>query len=123
MMTKHEMYDCLLDQHWLDTYSWRGLQMKTLEKLFDQDKDVILATMREIAHTHRNPDRKRLKDEKSCRSCGMPIVFMDVEGARDPHPCDVRQRRILTKRGVFETGRESHFASCPDADWWREKKK
>ena len=120
-MTKNEMYDELLEKHWLQCYSWRGLDIEDLQKRYEQDKETVLSVMREIAHTHRNPDLPRLVDEKACRSCGMPMVFMAVQGKSKPHPCDIRQRKILTKRGVFEIGRESHFASCPDAKWWREE--
>lgn len=117
-MSKNEMYDELLE-HWRLTYSWRGLDIEVFQKRYGFDKETILATMREIAHVHRNPNMGRVKDEKPCRSCGMPMVFMDVIGKEKPHPCDVRERKILTKQGVFEIGRESHFASCPDAAWWR----
>ena len=120
-MTRNQLYDELLEDHWLQTYSWRGLNLEKVMKYYKQDKQTVLAVMREIAHAHRNPDLPRLIDEKPCRSCGMPMVFMAVEGESKPHPCDIRERKILTKRGVFETGRESHFMSCPDAAWWRKK--
>ena len=120
-MTKDQLYVELLETHWLECYSWRGLEIASLEKRYVQDKATILSVMREIAHTHRNPDLPEVIGEKACRSCGMPMVFMAVQGESKPHPCDIRQRKILTKRGVFELGRESHFASCPDAEWWRKK--
>lgn len=44
--------------------------------------------------------------------CGRPIVWVDLGGK--PHPCDPAIRAIVVD-GKIVRGRESHYATCPNA--------
>ena len=115
-MEKGAIFEELLENHWRHVYSWRSLEMDTLIERYEQPRKVILEILREIAHTHPSPD---VPAKTTCKSCGMAIVFMQDEIKAKAHPCDPKIHRILGVDRRFHDGRESHFASCPDADWWR----
>ena len=120
-MEKDVIFEELLEDHWRHAYTWRGLKMDWLLERYEQPREAILSIMREIAHTHPSPEYPLA--QTTCKSCGMGIVFMQDDQKQKSHPCDPQVRKILG--GVdrkFHEGRESHFASCPDADWWRQKK-
>ena len=115
-MKNGDIFEELLERHWRHVYSWRGLEMKSLIERYKQPRKVILEILRKSAHTHPHPD---YPSKTTCRSCGMSIVFMHNDEKQKSHPCDPRVRKILGTDRRFHEGRESHFASCPDADWWR----
>lgn len=50
-----------------------------------------------------------------CRSCGAAIVWV-VTTSRARMPCDDKIRTLVTDEGVIVRGRESHFATCPNAN-------
>lgn len=118
-MEKGAVFEELLENHWRHVYSWRGLEMDALIKRYELPRAEILSILCEIAHTHPSPDYPA---KTTCKSCGMAIVFMRDERKNKSHPCDPKRRKILGVDGQFHEGRESHFASCPDAEWWRGKK-
>ena len=117
-MERGYIFEELLENHWRHVYSWRGLEMAFLIKRYKQPRDTILSILREVAHTHPSPD---FSTKTTCKSCGMAIVFMHDELKNKSHPCDPRVRKILGVDRRWHEGRESHFASCPDAEWWRGK--
>lgn len=45
--------------------------------------------------------------------CGRPIVWVVLGGK--PHPCDPPIRAVVTEDGKIVRGRESHYATCPNA--------
>lgn len=45
--------------------------------------------------------------------CGRPIVWVVLGGK--PHPCDPSIRAVITEEGRVVRGRESHYATCPNA--------
>ena len=58
-----------------------------------------------------------------CKSCGADIEWIEYAGKR--HPLDVRKRQgfyKLVDTWTLGTFRESHFATCPDADKHRKAK-
>ena len=118
-MEKGDIFEELLENHWRHTYSWRGLEMASLIERYEQPRETILSILREVAHTYPHPD---YPSKTTCRSCGMAIVFMFNDEKQKSHPCDPKVRRILGMDRRFHDGRESHYASCPDAEWWREGK-
>jgi len=65
-----------------------------------------------------------VSDSTRCRGCGRPIVFLPPSrpGGK-PHPADPELLRIVTDEGQVVTGRRSHFATCPNADAFRAKRK
>ena len=119
-MEKGAIFEELLEDHWSHAYSWRCLDMDSLIERYEQPRETILSILREIAHTHPSP---HFSTKTTCKSCGMAIVFMHDERKDKSHPCDPWVRKILGTDRRFHEGRESHFASCPDADWWRDKTK
>lgn len=102
----------LIKDHWLFNYSWRGVKLATLEKMYDVPQADILSMMRDIAHKYDPPNAP--DNGCRCRSCGMRIVWGKTEGEK-PIPLDPPVLTIVTARGEVVKGRESHFVSCPDA--------
>ena len=119
-MKKADIYRELLDDPWRWNFSWRGMKLKTLEKMFDASASDILFIMRKIAREHEPPNVDKLPNSR-CESCGMRIYWGQLEGQR--HPYDPK----ILVGGTVEGGhrvriRESHFASCPDPDAHRKNK-
>uniref|UniRef100_A0A6M3JGT2 Uncharacterized protein n=1 Tax=viral metagenome TaxID=1070528 RepID=A0A6M3JGT2_9ZZZZ len=69
-------------------------------------------------------NNKNMKIVK-CRSCQADIFFIPLENGKR-HPVNVWKKRIfvfLDDLGwQLETGYESHFSTCPQANAWRKKK-
>ena len=64
----------------------------------------------------------------ACRSCGASIVWVEyvVTGKRHPYnpPIEVRPTtRVDGTRTIAEIDAVSHFATCPQASQWRNKRK
>lgn len=66
--------DELTKDHWMWSYSWRGVRLDQIEKQYKLPRAEILSVMREIAHAH-DPPRENIKALPRCRSCGMRIVW------------------------------------------------
>lgn len=61
--------------------------------------------------------------EGYCRSCKAPVVW--VIGSGDKwHICNPPRKMFVLQGGVhvLQDCFESHFATCKDADMWRQKK-
>lgn len=57
-----------------------------------------------------------------CKKCGEPIVFVKMASGKY-NPVNVKPRlTIVTDNGKVVTGRTSHFATCPNANDFREVK-
>lgn len=50
----------------------------------------------------------------TCKSCGASIEWIKTTGGK-PMPVDAKVITIVTDAGNVVRGRESHFATCPDA--------
>ena len=107
-----ELRDDLLKDHWMWTYSWRGVSLAFLERGYEVPRAAILSIMRDIAHKHDPPDTENLPNSR-CKSCGMRIVWGKQNGRA--HPLDPKILNVLTAEGKLVRGRESHFVSCPNA--------
>lgn len=107
-----QLRDELLKDHWMWNYSWRGVKLETLERMYRVPSAEILAIMRDIAHKYDPPDAEKLPNSR-CRSCGMRIFWGKLNGGS--HPFDPKILVIGTDVGKTERGRESHFVSCPNA--------
>ena len=55
-----------------------------------------------------------------CGSCGAAIKWIKTSKGR-PMPVDPKPITVVTNEGHTVTGRQSHFASCPNADKHRKK--
>lgn len=53
-----------------------------------------------------------------CKSCGAAITWVVTNGGKRM-PLNPERRTVVTDAGAVVTGRESHFATCPQADAWR----
>lgn len=51
----------------------------------------------------------------TCTSCKAPIVWVRTANGRSM-PCDPEVLAVVTDTGEIARGRQSHFASCPNAD-------
>ena len=56
-----------------------------------------------------------------CRSCGAEIFWIKNTQTGKLIPCDPRVRTVITETGNCIKGRETHFATCPQAEEWRKK--
>ena len=64
-----------------------------------------------------------------CRSCGAEIFFIEYKGKS--MPVNVAPRKVFVNLNkdkhspcwVFESGHESHFATCPHAKAWRKNER
>jgi hypothetical protein len=54
----------------------------------------------------------------NCRSCGAKISWIVTKSGKK-NPVDHDYKTIVTDEGEVVRGRESHFATCPDAEKWR----
>lgn len=54
----------------------------------------------------------------NCRSCGKKISFVMMKSGK-LNPVDENYISVVTDHGDIIRGRESHFATCPDAGKWR----
>lgn len=104
--------DELLKDHWMWNYSWRGVRLDILERMYKVPPAEILSIMRDIAHKYDPPDAAKLPNSR-CRSCGMRIFWGKLNGGS--HPFDPKILNIGTDTGALAQGRESHFVSCPNA--------
>jgi hypothetical protein len=50
-------------------------------------------------------------------ACGRPIVWAKLAGR--VHPCDPPMLAIIDGDGKIHRGRQSHYATCPNADDFR----
>ena len=107
-----QLRDDLLKDHWMWTYSWRGVKLEHLEKGYGVPSAEILSILRDIAHKHDPPDTDKLPNSR-CNSCGMRIIWGKLNGKA--HPLDPKILNVLTAEGELVQGRESHFVSCPNA--------
>ena len=55
-----------------------------------------------------------------CRSCGLDVTWIRLKSGK-MNPVDPGYKTIITDLGEVVKGRESHFATCPDSEYWREK--
>ena len=113
-----QLRDALLKDHWMWNYSWRGVKLEYLEKVYEVPPAEILSVMRDIAHKYDPPDVAKLPNSR-CRSCGMRIFWGKLNGAT--HPFDPKILVIGDPDGKIVKGRESHFVSCPNAKGHRGK--
>lgn len=66
------------------------------------------------------------KDKKivRCRTCSADIFFIKLENGKN-HPVNAKPKKVfIYLEGAgwdLETGHESHFSSCPQANTWRNK--
>ena len=103
----------LLKDHWMWTYSWRGVKLEFLEEGYHEvPRPEILSIMRDIAHKYDPPNADKLPNSR-CGSCGMRIIWGKQSGKT--HPLDPKILNVLTAEGKRVRGRESHFVSCPNA--------
>lgn len=58
-------------------------------------------------------------DQDNCRACGRPIQWVVTSKSGKRIPLDVKMRQVMTVFGVAVRGFESHFATCPHADRFR----
>jgi len=56
-----------------------------------------------------------------CKGCGHPIVWMKTKTGK-AMPVNKMQLTILTEQGDVVKGYESHFSTCPQADFFRKGK-
>ena len=110
--------DDLTKDHWMWSYSWRGVKLEYLEKAYGVPPAKILRIMRAIAHKHDPLDAEKLPISR-CGSCGMRIYWGKLN--EGPHPFDPQILVIGTDEGEIVRGRESHFVSCPNAHNHRQK--
>ena len=117
MPTRLEKFkDELTKDHWMWSYSWRGVRLDQLEKRYKLPRADILSVMREIAHAHDPPGNQSIKALPRCRSCGMRIVWGKSLEKEKAIPLDPKILHIITAAGEYISGRESHFVSCPNAE-------
>ena len=109
----------LLKDHWMWNYSWRGVKLETLERMYEVPPAEILSIMRDIAHTYDPPEVSAKLPNSRCRSCGMRIFWGKLN--ERSHPFDPKIVVVGTDAGKIARGRESHFVSCPNADKHRRK--
>ena len=61
-----------------------------------------------------------------CKSCGAPIYWVTMVSDRKM-PLDVEQKKVVIHAGKdrwkVETGYESHYTTCGQADLWRRREK
>ena len=112
LQSTEQLRDELLKDQWMWNYSWRGVKLEYLEKVYGVPHTEILSIMRDIAHAYDPPDVAKLPTSR-CRSCGMRIFWGKLNG--NAHPFDPKILVIGTDTGKTEKGRESHFVSCPNA--------
>ena len=119
MTTKLEEFkDELTKDHWMWSYSWRGVRLDQIEKQYKLPRAEILSVMREIAHAY-DPPRENIKALPRCRSCGIRIVWGKSVEKGKAIPLDPKVLHIITAAGERISGRESHFVSCPNAEGHR----
>lgn len=111
--------DDLLKDHWMWSYSWRGVTLEYLEKGYDVPRAEILSILCDIAHKYDPPEVSDTLPNSRCRSCGMRIFWGRLNDGS--HPFDPKVLSIGTDTGELVKGRESHFVSCPNADGHRRK--
>lgn len=68
-------------------------------------------------HVRHGEDRKT-----TCRTCGAPIRFVPSKHG-NWIPVDERRLTVVTDAGEVVNGRQSHFASCPQAEKWRKERR
>ena len=116
-MTTNEIFNELYETHWRWTHSWWGLELSKLVVRYKLPREKILSILRDIATRYPSKTAQQ-KGTTPCKSCGMPIIFKVIAKTGNSHPLNPQQRKILVN-GRFVEGHESHFAACPDAEWWR----
>ena len=114
-----QLRDELLKDHWMWNYSWRGIKLETLERMYEVPPAEILSILRAIAHMYDPPEGSAKLPNSRCESCGMRIFWGKLNG--DSHPFDPKILVIGTDAGQIARGRESHFVSCPNAKAHRRK--
>lgn len=61
-----------------------------------------------------------METTSKCKSCGADIVWIRMESGKQ-NPCDLAWVTMITVNGELVQGRLSHFATCPDANAWRDR--
>lgn len=112
--------------HWQHVYNWDGLDKTAVALTYDCSLEQVNETMRDIEKKHPKPNKTKDEElaEKSpnngtCRSCGAPVVWNN-KGAKN-HPCNPKILKVVLADGSVVSGRESHFSTCPQANFWRKK--
>ena len=117
---RERLREDLLRDHWLWSYTWRGLKLQYLVNTYKVPVKEILPIMREIAIKHDPLNADKLPSSR-CKSCGMRIFWGKLKG--EAHPYDPKLLTIGTVTGEMVSGRESHFVSCPNAQYHRKAKR
>jgi len=58
----------------------------------------------------------------TCRACGKEIHWIKSAKSGRMIPCETKRLSIITQRGEYVQGWESHYAHCPEAPTFRKGK-
>jgi hypothetical protein len=66
-------------------------------------------------------EKPREPEVKPCKGCGKLIHYVTMASGKKM-PCESKLITIISHKGELLTGYESHFAYCPKATKFRNKK-
>lgn len=110
----HDLKQDLTKEHWKYNFNWTGLSIDKIAKRYNCSMDDVRRIMAAIEREHPKP-RRRSKNDK-CETCRAPIVWIGE------HPCDPPIFKGVDATEKVHTVRQSHLASCPQADRHRKEK-
>ena len=99
-----------LTAHWKEEYNWQGLSIAKLAQRYKCSMDEVRTAIAEIQKDNPRPSRQVYD---TCKSCGAPIVWMNR------HPFNAKMLKGAAADGKIQSFRESHFATCPNANQHR----
>ena len=102
----------LLDDHWRECYSWKGLSPVKIAEQRGCSADDVRALMFEIQKEHPPPKTKQKHNGTNtgtCKYCGAAVVWIGE------YICDPPVIKGIDAVGNRHTVRQSHFATCPRA--------
>lgn len=78
------------------------------------------ATLLELAEAMLNAALDFPVSETKCAGCKADMQWITTERG-NMAPCDVKKVTIVTPGGKYQVGFTSHFATCPNADDFRQR--
>lgn len=98
----------LKKDHWMHSFNWTGLSIDKIAKRYNCSMDDVRRIMTAIEREYPKPNGK--SQWKRCDTCRAPIVWIGT------HACDPPVLKGVDAAGAVHTVRQSHAASCPQAN-------
>lgn len=100
----------LLDGHWLQRYNWKGLSPVKIAEQRGCSADDVRSLMFEIQKENPPKPKGNAYGKGTCKYCGAEVVWIGE------YICDPPVLKGITADGRWHSFRQSHFATCTQAN-------